>query len=185
MNKETLNTVFGEIIPKKINNKTSSIIAIITDTNSQIISIATGSKTINKLSIHGDIINDSHAEILAKRSLQLYLWRQLLQSINSKRSIFTRNPKSGKYTTNSTFNLYISTAPCGEASNASILSSYDTKKRKRGEILLIPNNSRIIRGRSNLEVEGYSRTKPGRSDCIPCESMSCTDKIAKWKVLGV
>lgn len=41
------------------------------------------------------------------------------------------------------------------------------------------------RGRDNYNRLGVLRTKPGRADSPPALSMSCSDKIAKWSVLGI
>ena len=41
------------------------------------------------------------------------------------------------------------------------------------------------RGRDNYSLYGVLRTKPGRADSPPTLSMSCSDKIAAWNVLGV
>jgi tRNA-specific adenosine deaminase 1 len=35
----------------------------------------------------------------------------------------------------------------------------------------------------NYHILGVSRTKPGRGN--PTKSMSCSDKIAKWSILGI
>lgn len=40
------------------------------------------------------------------------------------------------------------------------------------------------RGRDNYSLYGVLRTKPGRADAPPTLSMSCSDKIATWNVLG-
>lgn len=42
-----------------------------------------------------------------------------------------------------------------------------------------------VRGRNGYENYGAIRTKPGRADSIPSISMSCSDKIASWNVLGL
>lgn len=41
------------------------------------------------------------------------------------------------------------------------------------------------RGRDNYALFGVLRTKPGRADSPPTQSMSCSDKIASWSVLGI
>jgi tRNA-specific adenosine deaminase 1 len=41
------------------------------------------------------------------------------------------------------------------------------------------------RGRDDYSRLGVLRTKPGRADAPPVLSMACSDKIARWDVLGV
>jgi len=41
------------------------------------------------------------------------------------------------------------------------------------------------RGRIDYDSVGVLRTKPGRVDSEPTLSMSCSDKIARWNVLGL
>ncbi len=41
------------------------------------------------------------------------------------------------------------------------------------------------RGRDNYNRLGVLRTKPGRADSPPALSMSCSDKMARWSVVGI
>ncbi|KAF9365806.1 tRNA-specific adenosine deaminase 1 [Mortierella sp. NVP85] len=43
----------------------------------------------------------------------------------------------------------------------------------------------LRRGRVDYDSVGVLRTKPGRVDSEPTTSMSCSDKIARWNILGL
>ena len=49
----------------------------------------------------------------------------------------------------------------------------------------VPEGNAVARGRDNYSLLGVLRTKPGRADSPPTLSMSCSDKIARWCVLGI
>ncbi|KAI7866737.1 hypothetical protein BDF14DRAFT_1809363 [Spinellus fusiger] len=48
-----------------------------------------------------------------------------------------------------------------------------------------PTQAMVRRGRYGFDHLGILRTKPGRVDSEPTLSMSCSDKIARWNVLGL
>ena len=48
-----------------------------------------------------------------------------------------------------------------------------------------PTITHAVRGRNGYENFGAIRTKPGRADSTPTISLSCSDKIASWSVLGL
>lgn len=52
-------------------------------------------------------------------------------------------------------------------------------------IPLQPTIAHAVRGRNGYDNFGAVRTKPGRADSTPTISLSCSDKIATWTVLGV
>ena len=43
----------------------------------------------------------------------------------------------------------------------------------------------VLRGRNGYVYFGALRTKPGRADSKPTLSMSCSDKIALWTIVGI
>jgi tRNA-specific adenosine deaminase 1 len=77
----------------------------------------------------------------------------------------------------------------GDASMRFLASSQDE------EMASLKNSSAISvsdldpnapsRGRDNYARLGALRTKPGRADSPPTLCMSCSDKIARWNVLGI
>lgn len=56
---------------------------------------------------------------------------------------------------------------------------------KSASPLPVPEGNGAARGRDNYSLLGVLRTKPGRADSPPTLSMSCSDKIARWCVLGI
>ena len=93
--------------------------------DARVVCLATGTKCVNGeyMSVSGLVINDCHAEVLARRCLRKFLFQQLLRSTRSQTEtdadvIFERaDDDTGGYRLRSDvrFHLYISTSPCGDA----------------------------------------------------------------------
>ncbi|KAI9141383.1 adenosine deaminase/editase [Paraphysoderma sedebokerense] len=173
------------------------------------VSLGTGLKCLgfSKVSSIGDIVHDSHAEVICRRSFNLYLLQQIRLNLlacsddhENNRSIFEMNNETGKLKLRHTvsFHLYISHAPCGDASTVSLANSQTEDCRNRflqgrdqlavqseQNLLFEQTNLNIKRGRIGYDIYGVLRTKPGRLDSEATHSMSCSDKIARWNVLGI
>ncbi|XP_062033398.1 tRNA-specific adenosine deaminase 1 isoform X3 [Lepus europaeus] len=87
----------------------------------EVVSMGTGTKCIgqSKMRKSGDILNDSHAEIIAKRSFQRYLLYQLQMAATMEEgSIFVPGTQRGlwKLRPDLSFVFFSSHTPCGDAS---------------------------------------------------------------------
>ncbi|XP_062442605.1 tRNA-specific adenosine deaminase 1 isoform X3 [Rhea pennata] len=89
--------------------------------NKEVVAMGTGTKCIgqNKMRKTGDILNDSHAEVVAKRSFQRYLLHQMWLAASCQQcSIFIPGTETGKWKLkpNIIFIFFSSHTPCGDAS---------------------------------------------------------------------
>ncbi|XP_048371980.1 tRNA-specific adenosine deaminase 1 isoform X2 [Sphaerodactylus townsendi] len=87
----------------------------------EVVAMGTGTKCIGQSEMRktGDVINDSHAEVVAKRSFQRYLLHQLwLAAVQQETSIFRPGTEPGKWILRPriTFVFFCSHTPCGDAS---------------------------------------------------------------------
>nr|XP_046218680.1 double-stranded RNA-specific editase 1-like isoform X2 [Oncorhynchus gorbuscha] len=162
----------------------------------QVICVSTGTKCINGeyMSDRGLALNDCHAEIIARRSLIRYLYAQLEHFLSNKeeqqKSIFTRCDKRGyRLRDNVLFHLYISTSPCGDAR---IFSPHEAGMEDQGD----RHPNRKARGQLRTKIESGEGTIPVRTSntiqtwdgVLQGErllTMSCSDKIARWNVVGI
>lgn len=96
----------------------------------EVVSMGTGTKCIgrSKMRKSGDILNDSHAEVIARRSFQRYLLHQLhLVAALKQDSIFVPGTQRGlwKLTPHLSFVFFSSHTPCGDASIIPMLEFED------------------------------------------------------------
>ncbi|XP_071384398.1 double-stranded RNA-specific editase 1-like [Centroberyx affinis] len=162
----------------------------------QVICVSTGTKCINGeyMSDRGLALNDCHAEIVARRSLIRYLYSQLEHFLSNKeehqKSVFTTcdNRHGFRLKENVQFHLYISTSPCGDAR---IFSPHEAGVEDQGD----RHPNRKARGQLRTKIESGEGTIPVRSSntiqtwdgVLQGErllTMSCSDKIARWNVVG-
>ncbi|KAK7117123.1 hypothetical protein R3I94_022625 [Phoxinus phoxinus] len=87
----------------------------------QVVSLGTGTKCIGQsaMSMKGDILNDSHAEVIARRGGVRYLTEQLHRAVTGQSSdVFCPGAGKGKWTVKPgvSFLFFTSQTPCGDAS---------------------------------------------------------------------
>ncbi|XP_066301174.1 double-stranded RNA-specific editase 1-like isoform X2 [Branchiostoma lanceolatum] len=167
--------------------------------DARVISLATGTKCINGeyMSDQGMALNDCHAEIVSRRSLLRFLYAQLellLEPDEEKREESVFEPKEDgkgyRLKDNIQFHLYISTSPCGDAR---IFSPHETatdaeaadrhpNRKARGQL-----RTKIESGEGTIPVKSSSsiQTWDGVLQGERLLTMSCSDKIARWNVLGI
>lgn len=194
----------AKIIPRKVLEKYMDVtkcvaqnkkwavlsgIVLTEKTNVEIISLGTGTKCIcpQNLSQNGDRINDSHAEIIARRGLKRYLYRQLeLFSHKDTGTIFMKTEKGNiKVKPGINFHLFVSSAPCGDSRvfSHNKMSGQDTHPLRKSRGLL---RAKVHAAMGTLPVKNKLQTwdslKNGQERL---STMSCSDKVLSWNVLGL
>uniref|UniRef100_A0A8C3AVF7 Adenosine deaminase RNA specific B2 (inactive) n=1 Tax=Cyclopterus lumpus TaxID=8103 RepID=A0A8C3AVF7_CYCLU len=163
--------------------------------HAQVVALSTGTKCINGeyLSDQGQVVNDCHAEVTARRALLRFLYSQL-ELFLSKRpedweeSIFVRHKECGyRLRDNVHFHMYISTSPCGDGR----LNSHAGGEKEADRHLMRKHRShlrtKIESGEGTVPVRGRGpvQTWDGVLQGEQLITMSCTDKITRWNVLGL
>ncbi|XP_037539086.1 tRNA-specific adenosine deaminase 1 [Nematolebias whitei] len=99
----------------------------------EVVSMGTGTKCIGKASMssNGDILNDSHAEVIARRGCVRYLIQELHRAVSGRgSSVFRSADQRGRWTLQPgvSFLLFTSHTPCGDAS---IIPMTDSQSKPR------------------------------------------------------
>ncbi|XP_061333950.1 double-stranded RNA-specific adenosine deaminase [Pezoporus flaviventris] len=167
-----------------------------------VVSIGTGNRCVKgeELSLKGETVNDCHAEIISRRGFVRFLYSELMKynpsdPSSAEESIF--EPAGGKrlkVKCGVTFHLYISTAPCGDG--ALFDKSCSDQASVVGQAQHQPLFENPKQGKLRTKVENGEGTIPVESsDIVPTwdgiqhgerlRTMSCSDKILRWNVLGL
>ncbi|KAJ3169931.1 hypothetical protein HDU88_000573 [Geranomyces variabilis] len=161
----------------------------------------------------GSCLHDSHAEVICRRSFMHYLYtildaEQRGETIKGKgpRILVPQEKDEGRYRVADgvSFHFYVSQSPCGDASMSALSMeqtsaepNIENKKRKftpppptaatcAAAAATPPSGDpTALRGRQDYSALGRLRTKPARTDAETTRSMSCSDKLAKWCLLGL
>lgn len=134
------------------------------------------------------LVHDCHGEILARRAFICYLLDQMSKhdSRLGEASIYEKVKEKFRIKPSVTFHMYVSHAPCGDASMTNIAATNTNEEHTARKRAKYDDTSTIRRGREDFSAEpGTARTKPGRLDAPFSACMSCSDKICSWTVLGM
>ncbi|KAG8185633.1 hypothetical protein JTE90_026092 [Oedothorax gibbosus] len=161
----------------------------------QIISIGTGTKCINgeHISMVGASLNDCHAEIISRRCLKDFLYTNLELHLEGEgdQSILMKREGGGYcLKPNIKFHLYISTAPCGDARifcphEEDLLDFTDRHPNRNSRGVLrtkIESGEGTIPIKSGQGIQTWDGILPGQERLL---TMSCSDKVASWNVVGL
>ncbi|KFQ44182.1 Adenosine deaminase domain-containing protein 1, partial [Nestor notabilis] len=192
---QTVEEVFNSLTAKhpEYQNCGSSLAAfivvkgnwILLDGHHEVAALATGECNYSRgLQVGGRVLHDSHAIVTARRSLLRYFYRHLLLFYNEnpvrrKESIFCTAPGSKLLSLkqNTTVILYMNQLPKGTAQlkshiclNPQSMSAYETSEELSLHV--------VIGGKIYLTVCWPPET-------VTARSMSASDKLTKWEVVGV
>ncbi|XP_059946620.1 double-stranded RNA-specific adenosine deaminase isoform X5 [Mesoplodon densirostris] len=165
-----------------------------------VVSLGTGNRCVkgDSLSLKGETVNDCHAEIISRRGFVRFLYSELMKynPQTAKDSIFEPAKGGEKLQIKKTvsFHLYISTAPCGDG--ALFDKSCSDRAVESTDSRHYPVFENPKQGKLRTKVENGEGTIPVESsDIVPTwdgirlgerlRTMSCSDKILRWNVLGL
>ena len=205
---------FQKILPSSLADGEFTVLAAIVacrESTCKVLSLGTGTKccgdgrqeSLAALTMEGNIVKDSHAEVLARRAFISYLVSSLgallhapqnlgLEQEDDTELIFEWKERENKVGLKKGYSLalYISDSPCGDA------SIY--RRRVDGQEVEFTGAKRARVDKNNegdtdkrephKQTLGVLRTKSGRSDLPEKQrstSMSCSDKICRWMHLGL
>ncbi|XP_024429315.3 double-stranded RNA-specific adenosine deaminase isoform X3 [Desmodus rotundus] len=165
-----------------------------------VVSLGTGNRCVkgDSLSLKGETVNDCHAEIISRRGFIRFLYNELMKYSpqTAKDSIFepARGGEKLQIKKTVSFHLYISTAPCGDG--ALFDKSCSDRAVESTDSRHYPVFENPKQGKLRTKVENGEGTIPVESsDIVPTwdgirlgerlRTMSCSDKILRWNVLGL
>ena len=169
------------------------------DTGS-VVSLGAGNRCVTgqRLSMEGKVVNDSHAEIVARRSLHRFFYAQLNNFYDGHESIFEKmnNASLLKLKEGISFHLYISTAPCGDGALFTPRLDDVLKEPEAQSHQHSPEFSGKSQGILRTKIEDGEGTIPIDANEGPqtwdgllrgerLRTMSCSDKICRWNVVGL
>ncbi|XP_069138175.1 double-stranded RNA-specific adenosine deaminase-like isoform X2 [Argopecten irradians] len=198
---EKFDAVVGDISENLAGRKVIAGVVMESKINStfEVISLASGNRFIrgDSLTTDGQVLVDSHAEILAARGMKRFLYHHIKQLIKGQPSPVLQRHGNEKIELVSgvEFHLYISTAPCGDGAVFTPSSGMSVDADVHHKPTFDDNKQGLLRSKIE-QGEGQIPTKDRQSNCTyqgmdavrngeRLRVMSCSDKICKWNLLGV
>ncbi|XP_027776787.1 double-stranded RNA-specific adenosine deaminase isoform X1 [Marmota flaviventris] len=196
------NTLTNSFQPSLLGRKILAAIIMKKDPEDMgvVVSLGTGNRCVkgDSLSLKGETVNDCHAEIISRRGFIRFLYSELMKynPQTAKDSIFelARGGEKLQIKKTVSFHLYISTAPCGDG--ALFDKSCSDRALESTDSRHYPVFENPKQGKLRTKVENGEGTIPVESsDIVPTwdgirlgerlRTMSCSDKILRWNVLGL
>ncbi|XP_070701052.1 double-stranded RNA-specific editase B2-like [Pempheris klunzingeri] len=162
--------------------------------SAQVVSLATGTKCLDSDNAgdHGGTLGDCHAEVVSRRALVRFLYAQLELLLCKpadceEQSIFVPNKSSSggfRLRDGVLFHMYVSSSPCGDAR---LNCPYETTAAYPSRRVRCHLRVKVDGGEGTLPVtarranQKWDVLAPGKT----LVTLSCTDKMAKWSVVGV
>ncbi|XP_063836834.1 double-stranded RNA-specific editase Adar-like isoform X3 [Ostrinia nubilalis] len=200
-----VNEKFNEVMKGDLVHSKRKVLAgiVITINNrtedARVIAVTTGTKCVSgeHMSVRGRVLNDCHAEVTARRCLQRHLYAQLLMYASAEDpkatiALSDLEPVPGggyQMKPDRQIHLYVSTAPCGDG------RIFSPHEQPQPEPDRHPN--RLARGQLRTKIESGEGTIPVKNCTNVVQTwdgvmqgerlltMSCSDKVARWCVVGL
>ena len=144
---------------------------------------------------HGRTLHDWHAETVARRAFNLYLFEECKRlalretsdspHVRLRSSAERSDPAAPPFALKDDVRIhfYTSEAPCGDASMELTMAAQADASPWPDET---PEHDRILlNGRGHFSRLGVVRRKPSRADAPLSLSKSCSDKMAMWQCLSL
>ena len=174
---------------KKLSKVTAAVVKITKGSipgceQMQVVALGTGTKSVGSphLTRDGTVLLDCHAEVIARRGLLRFLYDQLGSYCHRGETVFERQ-NDGKLCLKEgvSFHLYISTVPCGDARVFTARPDGHSGRHSRGKARV-----KIDAGAGTVLADDQPQTWEGiKSEAVRLMIMSCSDKVARWNVIGI